>query len=179
MMWVFAIIIVLVLGGIAAVAAGFGSPMAETYTDRPDALVPAEGPLRAIDLRRVRFSVTLRGYRMSEVDALLARLAQEAAQRESTPEQVGHDAPEPEAAPSDADAPEAAPGDADVPEPEPTPSDADAPEPTPSDDVDAPDPAPSDADEPEPTPDDTSAETPAEQAAEAPAERAADPEPEQ
>lgn len=176
MMWVFAIIIVLVLGGIAAVAAGFGSPMAETYTDRPDALVPAEGPLRATDLRRVRFSVTLRGYRMSEVDALLARLAQEAAQRESTPEQVGHDAPE---AASGGGGAEGGSEPVDDDTSERVPSDADAPEPTPSDDVDAPDPAPRDADEPEQTPDDTSAETPAEQAAEAPAERAADPEPEQ
>lgn len=81
-MWVFAILIVLVLGGVAAVAAGLGSPMPEAYTDRPDVLVPADGPLGAADLRRVRFSVTVRGYRMSEVDALLARLAAEAEERE-------------------------------------------------------------------------------------------------
>ena len=43
----------------------------------PDATVPAEGPLRAEDLRRVRFSLAFRGYRMSEVDALLDRLAGE------------------------------------------------------------------------------------------------------
>nr|WP_246299449.1 DivIVA domain-containing protein [Nocardioides panaciterrulae] len=67
--------IVLVLGGVAVVAAGRGTPMAEVYDDRPDATVPAGGPLRAEDLRRVRFSVALRGYRMSEVDALLDRLA--------------------------------------------------------------------------------------------------------
>jgi len=39
--------------------------------------VPAEGPLGADDLRRVRFSLAFRGYRMSEVDALLDRLARE------------------------------------------------------------------------------------------------------
>jgi DivIVA domain-containing protein len=69
---------VLALGGVALVASGAGSPMGEEYGDRPDAPVPADRPLGAADLRRVRFSVTLRGYRMSEVDALLARLAAEA-----------------------------------------------------------------------------------------------------
>jgi DivIVA domain-containing protein len=77
MMWFFAILIVLALGGIAVIAAGRGTPLAEVYDDRPDARVPASGPLRPEDLRRVRFSVALRGYRMSEVDALLDRLAGE------------------------------------------------------------------------------------------------------
>lgn len=74
-MWFFAVLIVLALGGIAMVAAGRGAPLAEVYDDRPDAGVPAEGPLAAEDLRRVRFSLAVRGYRMSEVDALLDRLA--------------------------------------------------------------------------------------------------------
>jgi DivIVA domain-containing protein len=77
MMWVFAIVVVVVLGGVAVVAAGRGEPMAPAYDDRPDALVPAGRPLTGADLRRVRFSVALRGYRMSEVDALLARLGAE------------------------------------------------------------------------------------------------------
>lgn len=77
MMWVFAILIVLAMGGVAMLAAGKGAPLAESYDDRPDALVPATGPLGADDLRRVRFSIALRGYRMSEVDALLDRLASE------------------------------------------------------------------------------------------------------
>ncbi|MFT4084411.1 MAG: DivIVA domain-containing protein [Nocardioides sp.] len=78
MMWLFAILIVLALGGVALVAAGVGSPLREEYGDRPDVFVPADRPLGSADLRRVRFNVTLRGYRMSEVDALLARLATEA-----------------------------------------------------------------------------------------------------
>ena len=77
MMWFFAILIVLALGAIATVAAGRGAPLAEAYDDRPDATVPAAGPLGADDLRRVRFTIALRGYRMSEVDALLDRLAAE------------------------------------------------------------------------------------------------------
>jgi DivIVA domain-containing protein len=83
MTWFFAILIVLALGGIAAVAAGRGAPLEEVYDDRPDADVPADGPLGAEDLRRLRFSIALRGYRMSEVDALRERLA---AERETGPD---------------------------------------------------------------------------------------------
>ncbi|MBS4752603.1 DivIVA domain-containing protein [Nocardioides sp. zg-ZUI104] len=74
-MWVFAVLVVLAMGGVALLAAGHGEPMAPAYDDRPDALVPADGALEGDDLRRVRFSLAFRGYRMSEVDALLARLA--------------------------------------------------------------------------------------------------------
>ena len=77
MMWFFAILIVLAMGGVAAVAAGYGRPMAEVYDDRPDALVRAGQRLDADDLRAVKFSTALVGYRMSEVDALLHRLATE------------------------------------------------------------------------------------------------------
>lgn len=77
MTWVFAILAVLALGGVAVVAAGRGAPLAPAYDDRPDAVVPADGRLSGDDLRRVRFSLAFRGYRMSEVDALLDRLARE------------------------------------------------------------------------------------------------------
>ena len=49
----------------------------QVYDDRPDSRVQVEGPLTGEDLRRVRFTTAFRGYRMSEVDALLARLAAE------------------------------------------------------------------------------------------------------
>lgn len=75
MMWFFAVLIVLVIGGIAVVAAGGGDPLAPQYDDRPDLGVPAEGPLKAEDLTKVRFSTVFRGYRASEVDALLDRLS--------------------------------------------------------------------------------------------------------
>ncbi|MCW2785832.1 MAG: hypothetical protein JWP74_2349 [Marmoricola sp.] len=75
MIWVFAVVIVLVIGGIAVVAAGGGDALAPTYDDRPDVLVPEAGALGADDLRRLRFTSALRGYRASEVDALLERLA--------------------------------------------------------------------------------------------------------
>jgi DivIVA domain-containing protein len=77
MMWFFAVLVVLAMGGVALLAAGHGAPLAPVYDDRPDALVPDGRPLRSDDLRRVRFSLALRGYRMSEVDALLDRLATE------------------------------------------------------------------------------------------------------
>lgn len=77
MMWFFAILIVLAMGGVAMLAAGRGAPLAEVYDDRPDVSVPAGRPLSPDDLRRVRFSLAFRGYRMSEVDALLDRLASE------------------------------------------------------------------------------------------------------
>src|SRR5688500_1621177 len=82
MMWVFAVLIVLAMGGIALLAAGRGEPMKPAYDDRPDARVPLDRPITSDDLRRVRFSLALRGYRMSEVDALLARLAAEQELRE-------------------------------------------------------------------------------------------------
>ncbi len=81
MIWVFAILVVLAMGGIALVAAGRGAPMVGEFDDRPDAVVPAAGPLSGTDLRRVRFSLAFRGYRMSEVDALLERLACESEDR--------------------------------------------------------------------------------------------------
>lgn len=81
MMWIFALVVVVVVGAIAVVAAGAGGSMAPEYDDRPDALVPAEGPLTGADLKQVRFSTAVRGYRASEVDALLDRLAAQLEER--------------------------------------------------------------------------------------------------
>ncbi len=77
MTWFFAVLIVAVIGAVAVVAAGRGGSMADAWDDRPDARVPADGPLTAADVRRVRFTTAFRGYRMSEVDTLLERLADE------------------------------------------------------------------------------------------------------
>ena len=82
MMWVFGVVIVLVIGGIVVVAAGAGDPLAPAYDDRPDVTVPADRPIGAEDLRTIRFTSAFRGYRASEVDALLERLAAEADERE-------------------------------------------------------------------------------------------------
>lgn len=74
MTWFLAFVVVALLGAVVVVASGRGGAMAEVYDDRPDARVQADGPLTPDDLRRVRFSTALRGYRMSEVDALLDRV---------------------------------------------------------------------------------------------------------
>ena len=81
MTWFFALLAVLVMGVVAMVATGRGGAMSEAYDDRPDARVQADGPLTGADLRRVRFTTALRGYRAVEVDALLDRLANELEQR--------------------------------------------------------------------------------------------------
>jgi len=90
MMWLFAVLVVLAMGGVAMFAAGRGAPLAQAYDDRPDALVPADTPIGPDDLRRVRFTIAFRGYRMSEVDALLDRLATEREREaEGPPEREG------------------------------------------------------------------------------------------
>lgn len=76
MMWFFAILLVLMMGGVAVVAAGRGQPMSEVSDDRPEPVLPV-GEIGADDLRRTRFSLAFRGYRMSEVDTLLDRLARQ------------------------------------------------------------------------------------------------------
>ncbi len=81
MMWFFAVLAVLVLGAVAVVAAGRGEPMTPAGPDLTPSGLPAEGELDAEALRRVRFPLAFRGYRMAEVDALLDRLAAEREQR--------------------------------------------------------------------------------------------------
>ncbi|MDQ4006887.1 MAG: DivIVA domain-containing protein [Actinomycetota bacterium] len=77
MIWFLGVVIVLVVGATVVVALGHGGGLQPVYDDRPDVLVPAEGPLTGSALRSVRFSLGFRGYRMDEVDALLARLAEQ------------------------------------------------------------------------------------------------------
>jgi DivIVA domain-containing protein len=74
MTWFFAVLLVLAMGGVAVVASGRGGSLPRVYDDRPDVRLP-DGPLAGEDLRRVRFPLAVRGYRMTEVDELLARLA--------------------------------------------------------------------------------------------------------
>ncbi|QLQ11749.1 MAG: DivIVA domain-containing protein [Nocardioidaceae bacterium] len=76
-MWFFALVVVAVLGAIAVVATGRWGELGQVYDDRRDAVAPGQRELNATDLRRVRFTTSLLGYRASEVDALLDRLAAE------------------------------------------------------------------------------------------------------
>jgi DivIVA domain-containing protein len=77
MSWVLWTLAALVIGGCAVLAVGRGGELGEAYEDRPDVLVPTDRPLAADDLRAIRLPTAVRGYRMAEVDALLARLAAE------------------------------------------------------------------------------------------------------
>jgi len=75
MTWFFAVLIVLVMGAVAVVASGRGGSLGPAYDDRADVRLPAERPVTGEDLRALRFNTAVRGYRASEVDALLDRLA--------------------------------------------------------------------------------------------------------
>lgn len=75
MTWLLAVLVVAVLGGVALVAAGrVDASLPPVREDRPVVVLP-DRPLAAEDLREVRLPLAVRGYRMEEVDALLARLA--------------------------------------------------------------------------------------------------------
>ena len=80
--WFLCIVVVIVLAATVVVAARGGVTMEQAYDDRPDVTLPADRALRSADLRDVRFTVGLRGYRTAEVDALLARLEAELSVRE-------------------------------------------------------------------------------------------------
>lgn len=81
MVWVLAVLVVLLIGAVAVLVAGRGPAagleLAPAYDDRPDAFLPEGRPLTGDDLRRLRLSTSLRGYRAAEVDELLHRLADE------------------------------------------------------------------------------------------------------
>ena len=73
---------IVVLGGVAVVAAGRGEGLPPAEPDRPDLTLPAEHPLLRADVDAVRFSVGLRGYRMDEVDDVLDRVAADLEERD-------------------------------------------------------------------------------------------------
>ena len=75
MTWFFAVLIVLAMGAVAVVASGRGASLGPSYDDRADVRLPADRPVTGDDLRALRFNTAVRGYRASEVDALIERLA--------------------------------------------------------------------------------------------------------
>ena len=87
MTWFFAVLIVLAMGAVAVVAAGRGETLGRAYDDRADVRLPADRPVTGNDLRALRFNTALRGYRASEVDALLDRLASQLDERDPGPDQ--------------------------------------------------------------------------------------------
>lgn len=72
------VLVAVVVFAVAAFAVGGVGAMTDAPPDRADDGLPP-GPLRAPDVDRARFSLAFRGYRMSEVDAVLDRLRDELA----------------------------------------------------------------------------------------------------
>ena len=70
-----------VLFAAAVLATRDGAVLADAPRDAADLALPEE-PLRPEDVGRLRFSLAARGYRMSEVDVALERLARELADRD-------------------------------------------------------------------------------------------------
>ena len=78
----FVLLGILVLGGIAVVAAGQGDGLEPALTDRAPLTLPEERLVGRPDVDGLKFSVGLRGYRMDEVDDVLDRLAVDIEQRD-------------------------------------------------------------------------------------------------
>jgi len=95
-----------VVFGVAAVAMGYGGSITHFAPDWPGRRLPEGRTLRAADVTHARFSLAFRGYRMSEVDDALDRLALEIAQRDARIEQLTgrpYETPEPDAEQQSAD----------------------------------------------------------------------------
>lgn len=74
--------VLLVLFVAAAVATREGDLLVDAPRDCADLDLP-DGPLHAEDIARVRFGLTVRGYRMAEVDRVLERVADELGSRDA------------------------------------------------------------------------------------------------
>lgn len=90
MIWLVTCALAVVVGVVVVLAAARGEAMQPVEPDRRDVRVPADRPLGARDLERVRFSTALRGYRMDEVDALLARLQLQLPDSTEDPPEASH-----------------------------------------------------------------------------------------
>ena len=71
----------------AAVATRDGEVLREAAPDERDLDLPS-GPWRPEDVRRVRFSMAVRGYRMDQVDGVLETLAGELARTQARLEEL-------------------------------------------------------------------------------------------
>ena len=73
------VVSVLLVGGLlflgASLVLGRGETQPPAELDRSPVELPADRPVTADDVRALRISVTVRGYRMTEVDWLLEQLA--------------------------------------------------------------------------------------------------------
>lgn len=83
MIWFWVVVLVVIIGAAAVIAAGRGDAMADVYEDRPDVTLERGHPLTAADVAKVRFTTAVRGYRMDEVDAFVARIDADLRAREA------------------------------------------------------------------------------------------------
>lgn len=90
--WLWAVGLVVIIGAISVMFAGHHGAMADVYDDRPDVTIPTGRPLTSEDLADVRLSTAVRGYRMDEVDALLARIQADLKARDSSDTEAGQSA---------------------------------------------------------------------------------------
>jgi DivIVA domain-containing protein len=81
-------LIAVVVFGVAAVAMGFGGSMTRFAPDWPGRSLPDGRAATPEDIEAARFSLAFRGYRMSEVDLTMDRLASEIAARDAVIEQL-------------------------------------------------------------------------------------------
>jgi DivIVA domain-containing protein len=70
------ITLVILAGGVVVAAAGRGEGLAPREVDDPPIRLP-ETDIAGADVREIRFSTAMRGYRVAEVDEVLDRLARE------------------------------------------------------------------------------------------------------
>lgn len=80
-----------ILGAVALVATGRGGELSREEPDRPPVRLPDDRMVDAIDINRLRFPVSFRGYRMEDVDRVLDRLAGELAERDRQIDALGQE----------------------------------------------------------------------------------------
>ncbi len=85
MTWLLVLLVIVVVSALVVLAVMRGEQMRPAYDDRRDVSLPVGRALSANDLSAVRFTTAIRGYRMAEVDALLARIGAEMSKRERAP----------------------------------------------------------------------------------------------
>ncbi|MDX3240225.1 DivIVA domain-containing protein [Streptomyces sp. ME03-5709C] len=83
MFWFMLIALVAVVAAVALAVLGDGAVLRDVEPDRVDDRLPPERPVGRADVDRLRLPVTVRGYRMVDVDDVLDRLGAELAQRDA------------------------------------------------------------------------------------------------
>ena len=77
------IALVAVVAAVAMAVLGDGGSLRDSEPDRIEDRLPPDRPLLRADIDSVRLPVTVRGYRMLDVDEVLDRLAAELAERDA------------------------------------------------------------------------------------------------